>query len=164
MITRGNLAKQGFGYLDEEEKARYAWPLRFTPAAGTVLVVVGLSRQSPLLLAMVSAIALSGVLFPEGMAIDVVYNYGVRHLFGAPPLPAIPTPRRFSYLISTVLLAASAVSFAYGSTVLGWIVGGLVVVGGMILTSTLWCLGSWIFNACALGKSVIRPTAVARTR
>jgi hypothetical protein len=115
-------------------------------------------------LVVVSAIALSGALFPGGMAIDVAYNYGVRHLFGAPRLPAIPTPRRFSYLISTVLLAASAVSFAYGLTVLGWILGGLVVIGGMILTSTLWCLGSWIFNGCMAGMSVIRPTSVARTR
>jgi hypothetical protein len=141
---------QGFAYLDDQEQAEYAWLLRFTPAVGTALVAVGLVRQSPLLLAVVAAIALSGALFPHGMAIDLAYNYGVRHLFGAARLPGTPTPRRFSYLISTALLAGSAVSFVYGWTIPGWILGGLVVIGGTILTSTLWCLGSWIFNACTV--------------
>lgn len=155
--TRANLNMQGFGYLNDEEQGRCAWPLRFTPAVGTALVVVGLLRQSPMWLAVMSAIALSGALFPHGMAIDLAYNVGIRHLFHAPRLPPTPTPRRFSYLISTALLAGSAVSFAYGLTAAGWILGGLVAIGGTILTSTLWCLGSWIFRACALAVSAGLP-------
>ena len=162
--TRANLGRQGFGYLDDEELAEYAWPLRFTPAVGTALVAVGLIIESPWLLAGASAIALSGALFPRGMAIDVAYNHVVRHLLGAPRLPATPTPRRFSYVISTALLAGSAVSFAYGLNALGWILGGLVVIGGTILTSTLWCLGSWIFNTASAGMSASRPTWAARSR
>lgn len=162
--TKANLGRQGFGYLDDEEMAKYAWPLRFTPAVGTALVAVGLIMESPWLLAGASAIALSGALFPHGMAIDVAYNHVVRHLLCAPRLPATPTPRRFSYVISTALLAGSAVSFAYGLNALGWILGGLVVIGGTILTSTLWCLGSWIFNTASAGMSAIRPTWAARSR
>ncbi|MDO8308880.1 MAG: DUF4395 family protein [Actinomycetota bacterium] len=162
--TRANLGMQGFGYLDDEEQARFAWPLRFTPAVGTALVAVGLITESPWLLAAVSAIALSGALFPHGMAIDVAYNYGVRHLFRAPRLPATPTPRRYSYLLSTALLAGSAASFAYGLTASGWILGGLVVIGGTILASTLWCLGSWIFNACTAGMTDIHSAWSARPR
>jgi hypothetical protein len=75
-----------------------------------------------------------------------VYDLGVRHLFGAPPLPPTPTPRRFSYGISTVWLAGSAVSFYYGLPLLGFVLGGTVVIGGTILTTTLWCLGSWIYR------------------
>ena len=58
--TRANLDMQGFAYLSDEEQAEYAWPLRFTPAVGTALVVVGLVMQSPLLLAVICAIALVG--------------------------------------------------------------------------------------------------------
>jgi hypothetical protein len=145
--TRANLGMQGFAYLDDQEQAEYAWPLRFTPAVGTALVAVGLVRQSPLLLAVVGIFALSGALFPHGMAIDLFYNYGVRHLFGAARLPGTPTPRRFSYVISASLLAGSAVSFTVGWTVPGWILGGLVVIGGAILTSTLWCLVGWFTDA-----------------
>ena len=161
--TRANLDMQGFAYLSDEEQAEYAWPLRFTPAVGTALVAVGLVMQSPLLLAVICATALSGALFPHGMAIDLAYNYGVRHLFGAPRLPGTPTPRRFSYLISTALLAGSSVSFTYGWTIPGWVLGGLVVVGGTILTSTLWCLGSWIFTVSKAAMPAFHPKWTLRS-
>jgi len=82
-------------------------------------------------------VALSGALLPNGMLIDLVYNLGVRHLFRAPPLPPTPKPRQFSYLLSTVLLTGSALSFYYGLAVLAFILGGIVAIGGTILTTTL---------------------------
>ena len=140
-----NLDSQGFGGLRAEDERRVARSLRFTPAVGTALVLVGLVLQSPPWLATMALVALSGAVFPRGMVIDLVYNFGVRHVVHAPRLPSTPMPRRFSYLISTVLLAGSAVAFALGAALLGFILGGLVVMGGIILSSTLWCLGSWIY-------------------
>ncbi len=145
-FTKNNLNKQGFGKLDEEAKSRYALPLRFTPAVAITLIVIGLALQSPIWLGSMALVALSGALLPSGMLIDLVYNLGVRHLFRAPPLPPTPKPRQFSYLLSTVLLAGSALSFYYGLAVLGFILGGMVVIGGAILTTTLWCLGSWWYR------------------
>jgi hypothetical protein len=141
-----NLNGQGFGYLDQEAKYRYAWPLRFTPAVGTALIVIGLVLQSPIWLGSIALVALSGALFPRGMVIDLAYNYGVRHLFHAPPLPPTPKPRQFSYFISASSLAGAALSFAFGLPALGFVLGGMVVIGGTILTMTLWCLGSWIYR------------------
>ncbi len=145
-FTTANLNKQGFGKLDEEAKSRYALPLRFTPGVSTLLIVIGLALQSPIWLGSMALVALSGALLPSGMIIDLVYNLGVRHLFHAPPLPPAPKPRQFSYLLSTVLLAGSALSFYYGLSVLGFILGGMVVIGAAILTTTLWCLGSWYYR------------------
>ena len=145
-FTDANLNKQGFGKLDEAAKSRYALPLRFTPAVGTSLIFIGLILQSPVWLASMALVAFNGAVLPRGMVIDLTYNLGVRHLFGAPPLPSTPRPRRFSYLLSTVLLMGSAVSFYYGVSVLALILGGLVVVGGTILATTLWCLGSWWYT------------------
>lgn len=144
--TRTNLIEQGFGILDEEAKARYAAPLRFTPGVGTALVVAGLALRSPVWLGSMSLVALTGVLLPRGMVLDLVYNFGVRHIFHAPPLPPTPKPRRFSYLLSSVLLAGSALSFHYGFMAMGLILGGLVATGGAILTASLWCLGSWFYR------------------
>ncbi|UZJ26932.1 DUF4395 domain-containing protein (plasmid) [Rhodococcus antarcticus] len=141
-----NMDKQGFGDLDAAAKSRYAVPLRFTPALGTALIVVGLVLQSPLWLAAVAVIALSGVLLPEAMVLDLVYNHGVRHLFGGPALPPTPPPRRFSYALSATLLAGSALAFTLGLPAWGYLLGGAVAVGGTILTLTLWCLGSWIYR------------------
>ena len=140
--TKDNLDKQGFCDLDDEAKSRYALPLRFTPGVGTALIAIGLVLQSPIWLGSMALVTLSGVLLPRGMLLDLVYNLGVRHLFGAPPLPPTPTPRRFSYGISTVWLAGSAASFYYGLPLLGFVLGGTVVIGGTILTAALWCLGS----------------------
>lgn len=113
-FTASNLNGQGFGYLDQEAKCRYALPLRFTPIVGTALIVVGLVLQSPIWLGSMALVALSGALFPRGMVLDLAYNYGVRHLFHAPPLPPTPKPRQFSYFLSTSALAGAALSFAFG--------------------------------------------------
>jgi hypothetical protein len=145
-FTKTNLNKQGFGKLDDEAKFRYAFPLRFTPGVATILIVIGLALQSPIWLGSMALVAFSGALLPSGMLIDLVYNLGVRHLFGASPLPPTPKPRQFSYLLSTVLLTGSALSFYYGLSVLGFILGGMVVIGATILTTTLWCLGSWYYR------------------
>ena len=145
-FTKNNLNKQGFGKLDDEAKSRYALPLRFTPGVGATLIVIGLALQSPIWLGSMALVTLSGALLPSGMFIDLVYNLAVRHLFLASPLPLTPKPRQFSYLLSTVLLAGSALSFYYGVLVLGFILGGMVALGGTILTTTLWCLGSWFYS------------------
>ena len=160
-FTKTNLDKQGFGALDAAAQARYALPLRFTPGVGTTLVVIGLARRSPLWLGSTALVTLSGALLPNGMLIDLVYNHGVRHIFHAPPLPPTPKPRQFSYLLSTGCLAGSALSFHYKRPVLGLLFGGPVVVGGTLLTTTLWCFGSWcyrlIFRSAAAAARSFRP-------
>jgi hypothetical protein len=37
-------------------------------------------------------------------------------------------------------------SLARGLPVLGLVLGGIVVIGGTILTTTLWCLGSFVYR------------------
>ena len=145
-FTKDNLNKQGFASLNDEAKSRYALPLRFTPAVALILIVVGLALRSPVWLGAMSLVALSGAIFPGGMVLDLVYNLVVRHLFHAQALPATPTPRRFSYILSTVFLAASALSFYLGWPMLGFILGGMVAIGATILATSLWCLGSWFYR------------------
>ena len=145
-FTKSNLDKQGFGGLDDDAKSCYAWPLRFTPAVGTVLIVVGLAVQSPIFLGVGAIVPLTGALFPRGMILDLVYNLGIRHIFGAPALPPTPSPRRFSYLLSTMLITGSALSLYYGLSALGFVLGGIVALGGTILATTHWCLGSWFYR------------------
>ncbi|MCG2785779.1 MAG: DUF4395 family protein [Anaerolineae bacterium] len=145
-FTKNNLNKQGFGKLDDEAKSRYLLPLRFTPGVAIILIVIGLVLQSPIWIGAMALVAVSGALFPHGMLIDLVYNLAIRHLFGAPALPPTPTPRRFSYLLSTIFLTGSALAFYYGLALLGFFLGFLVVIAGTVLTTTLWCLGSWWYR------------------
>lgn len=145
-FTKDNLDDQGFGYLNTTGKSQIAWPIRFTPGLSIGLVAIGLGLQSPWLLGGVALVGLAGACFPKGMPFDVLYNYGVRHLFHAPLLPPTPMPRRFSYGISAVLLAGSAVAFYGGWPALGFVLGGSVCLAGAVLTTTLWCLGSRIYR------------------
>jgi hypothetical protein len=163
VFTDNNLNGQGFGYLDPEAKYRYALPLRFTPAVATTLIVIGLVFQSPIWLGSMALVALSGALFSRGMVIDLVYNYGVRHLFHSPPLPPTPKPRQFSYFLSASSLTGAALSFAFGLPALGFILGGMVVIGATILTTTLWCLGSWIYRTVFGPRFRHRSTAEPRS-
>jgi len=144
--TRTNLDRQGFAGLDDGAKARYALPLRFTPGIGTTLIVIGLLLQSPTWLGSMAVVAAIGAMLPRGMPIDLAYNVGVRHLLRTPRLPPTPKPRQFSYLLSACLLTASALAFNSDMSALGLIFGGVVVIGGAVLTTTLWCLGSWIYR------------------
>ncbi len=144
--TRTNLDRQGFEGLDDGAKARYALPLRFTPGTGTTLIVIGLLLQSPIWLGSMAVVALIGATLPSGMPLDLVYNVGVRHLLDTPRLPPTPKPRQFSYFLSACLLTASALSFKGNMPALGLIFGGVVVIGGSVLTTTLWCLGSWVYG------------------
>ncbi|WP_407343557.1 DUF4395 family protein [Pengzhenrongella phosphoraccumulans] len=141
-----NLDRQGFADLDASAKSCFAMPLRFTPAVGTILIVTGLFFQSVIWIGIMALVAFSGAIWPRGMALDLIYNHVIRHLFGSPSLPSTPTPRRFSYLLSTAMLTISAACFYYGESLLGFIFGGFVVFGGAILTVSLWCLGSWIYR------------------
>ncbi len=151
--TRKNLNAQGFQWLGDEAKSRFALPLRFTPTVGTILVLLGLILQSPKVLGAVALIALSGALFPRGMVIDLAYNLAVRHLFHASRLPATPAPRRFSYLLSAALLSGSALALERGLTVLGIVLGGAVALGGAVLATTLFCLGSVFYRLLPLSKT-----------
>ncbi len=145
-FEKANLDRQGFDCLDDEAKRVYALPLRFTPFVATASVIIGLVLQSSLWLGTMALIALSGALLPRGMLIDVTYNLGARYLFRSAPLPSTPTPRRFSYLLSTILLTGSALSFQLGLPVAGYVLGGIVAIGGATLAITLWCLGSWAYG------------------
>lgn len=156
-FTKHNLNEQGFDNLDDAAKSRIVWPLRFTPGLGVSLIAIGLVWQSPIYMGVLALIALSGALLPHGIP-DLIYNFGVRHLFRAPPLPPMPKPRRFSYFISTTFLAGSALSFYYGLPVLGIVLGGSVCIAGAVLMTTLWCLGSWIYKLIfGSGSQVISP-------
>lgn len=140
-----NLCLQGFCDKGDPARSSLQWSVRFTPAVSIALVAVGLVQASPGLVGIMALVALCGAIFPKAMPIDLLYNLGVRHLFHLAPLPPTPKPRQLSYLISAVLLVASALAFLAGYPLAGRLLGGAVCVAGAVLVTTLWCLGSWLY-------------------
>ncbi len=112
----------------------------------TALIVVGLVLQSPIWLGVMAVGAIIGAILPRGHPVDFLYNFGVRYLFGAPPLPPNPKPRRFACVVTTLFLIGSALSFQYGLPVLAFVLGGSLSVVLLINTLTNWCLAGWMYG------------------
>lgn len=140
-----NLVVQGY-CLSAEQSRDLRWGLRFPTAICLALVVAGLLLESAaVILALVPIGALAG--WTPRHPFDLIWNHGLRHLSGAPPLPPNPTPRRHAFKLATVWLLAVAVLFAAGqptaALVLGWT---LIAVCGLV-TTTNFCIPSTLLGA-----------------
>jgi hypothetical protein len=154
-FTKSYLNMQGYVHLDDETKSRYALALRFSPVVCTTLIIIGVVLQSPIWLGVMTVVAIIAAILPRGHPIDLICNFGVRYLFGAPALPPNPKPRRFAGVVTTLLLIGSALSFQYGLPVLGFVLGGSLSAVLLVNTLTNWCLASWMY-----GLIFSRPKAV----
>ena len=138
--THENLGTQGY-CLSPIEARQLRVGLRFPTALCLALVGVGLALQSALLIAMLVPIgAVAG--WSSRHPFDHLWNHGVRHLTGAPPLPPNPTRRRHAFKLATVWLGAIAVLFAAGQATGALVLGGVLVSVCSLVTVTNFCIPS----------------------
>src|SRR2546430_8287905 len=116
-------------------RRRLAVGLRFSSGTCLLLVITALALESPAM-----SFALTGVGLVAGLTsrhpFDLVWNHGVRHLTGAPPLPPNPTRRRHAFKIATVWLLAVGALLAAGLTAVALVLGGLLVAACPTVTAT----------------------------
>ena len=122
---RSNLSTQGY-CLSDAERRELSVGLRFSTGLCLALVIVALALESPV---MVFALSVIGVI--AGLSarhpFDHLWNHGVRHLVGGPPLPPNPTRRRHAFKVATAWLV---------------VVGGLLAAACATVTATNLCLPS----------------------
>jgi hypothetical protein len=137
---RGNLTTQGY-CLNDDERRRLALGLRFSTGACLLLVITALALESSAMI-----FALSGMGLVAGWTsrhpFDLVWNYGVRHPAGGPPLPPNPARRRHAFKIATVWLLAVGTLLATGSTTVALVLGGLLVAACATVTAINFCVPS----------------------
>lgn len=140
------LAMQGWSG-DELVQARQTgvWQ-RFSPALCLTFTIVGTALASPVILLALAVTAVGGALLP-GHPFDVVYNRGVRHLLGRPPLPPTRAARRSACAVASIWLAATAWAFGAGADVLGYLLGGSLAGAAAVFTFAGFCIPSFLFNA-----------------
>jgi Domain of unknown function (DUF4395) len=139
-----NLLTQGY-CLTDTERGRLKLGLRFATGLCTALVALSLSLESSALLAVLAAIGAVAGLTPRH-PFDLIWNYGVRHRFGAPPVPPNPTRRRHAFKIAAVSLLIVAVLFAAALPTAALAFGGALLVACGIVTATNFCLPSFLFS------------------
>jgi hypothetical protein len=107
--------------------------------------VTGLALQSAvLILALVPIGAVAG--WTRRHPFDLIWNYGLRHLSGAPELPPNPTPRRHAFKLATVWLLAVGLLFAFGQTTVGLVLGAILVGVCGLVTTTNFCVPSTVLG------------------
>lgn len=128
--------------------------MRFTPTVCTAMTITALTLQLPWLALFVSALGLWAFFFPAAHPMDLIYNYGVRHLLGATKLPPNPLQRRLACLSAGIMNFVVGLAFLLAWNGTAYIIGGILVVLQLIVITTHFCVLSWLYEGImrAFGK------------
>lgn len=144
-VTRRRLEIQGFVDIDEDLLAETAPWLRFPFVLCTILAATGTTLASPLFLwalMPLSAIAAFSSVHP----FDLLYNYGLRYFTGTRPLPKRGAPNRFACGLGTVWLFSTGLAFYWGADLLGYVLGAMLTVVGILVSTIDFCIPSLIYR------------------
>jgi hypothetical protein len=141
------LSVQGY-QLPVEQRRALRVGVRLPTALCLALVLTGLVVQSAVLIfALVPIGAVAG--WTPRHPFDAVWNHGLRHLNGAPPLPPNPRRRRHSFKLATVWLAGVGALLALGQTTAALGLGAVLVGVCALVTATNICVPSMLLWAWA---------------
>ncbi|MFD1645987.1 DUF4395 family protein [Haloarchaeobius litoreus] len=139
------LEMQGFTCSsDPAFEAVVPW-LRLSPALTTTVATLGIILPSPLVLvtlALVTGFCAVTTRHP----FDLLYNHGIRTLIGSATLPRNEVPRRFACGMATVWLVMTAIAFWRGTTLVGYVLGLLLIAFGGLVATTHFCFGALVYR------------------
>lgn len=144
--SRGCLTMQGYSALDAGERKQLWLGLRFAPLLCLTGIALGTILASPVLLLVMAATAFAGGFLMPKHPFDYAYDVLLRPLFGGPPVPESPAPRRFACQMATVWIVAIAAAFWAGASVVAWALAIPLLLTGAVVTTTNWCLPSFIYG------------------
>jgi rhodanese-related sulfurtransferase len=140
------LFQQGYQHYSPDELRQLEWGLRFTPGVCAAITAVALYLQEPIALFVVAFLGMYAFFFPAGHPMDLIYNHGVRHLFGAVALPENPLPRRMACLAAGVMNSAAAFLFLADMPLAAIVVGVTLLCLQVIVITTHFCTLSFIYE------------------
>jgi rhodanese-related sulfurtransferase len=148
------LFQQGYQEYSPGELKQLEWGLRFTPFACSAITAYGLFTQQPTVLFVVSLLGIWAFIAPAAHPMDLIYNHGVRRLFGAVALPENPFQRRLACLAAGVMNFAAALLFVLQLPTAALAVGVMLLSLQAIVITTHLCVLSWMYEGImrALGK------------
>jgi hypothetical protein len=154
---------QGFVGLDDATLYAARYWLRLAPAICLIWTAVGTALAEPMILwALMPFAAMGGVL--RGHPFDVIYHQALRYWLGGRPLPTYRAPRRFACVLATVWVGAAALAFQAGLALIGYALGGSLMLLATVQVSTGFCVPSFIyrgifgFPTCPLANGAGYPT------
>ena len=137
---------QGFDTIDEDVLARIAPWLRLAFGLFATVEIVGTALAStPILLTLAAIAFLAGILPVHPF--DLIYNHGIRHMTGTPPMPKRGPPSRFACGVGALWLIVTVGAFDGGWTVVGYALGFTLASVAILVSTIDICLPSMIFRA-----------------
>jgi hypothetical protein len=141
------LSVQGY-QLSAQQRRALRVGVRLPTGLCLALVLTGLvARSAVLILALVPIGAVAG--WTPRHPFDAVWNHGLRHLHGAPPLPPNPHRRRHTFKLATVWLAGVGALLASGQPAAALGLGAVLVGVCVLVTATNICVPSILLSAWA---------------
>lgn len=143
---RRTIAAEGFvAPLDDIAAVQMAYGLRLAPAVCLAWTATGTFLAAPTILWALIPFAALGAILPNH-PFDVIYNFGLRHLIGAAPLPHYPITRRIVCMIATVMLLITAWGFYTGLPIVGYTIGGLMIASALLYSTSGLCVISFLLQ------------------
>ena len=150
---------QGFDTIDEDVLARIAPWLRLAFGLCAILAIVGTALASTPILLTLAAIAFLATILPVH-PFDLIYNLGIRHVTGTPPLPKRGPPSRFACGVGALWLIVTVGAFDYSFTVVGYVLGYTLALTALLASTTDICIPCMLFRVL-LGRPWARAGRVA---
>lgn len=144
-VTRRRLDIQGFENVADPDLAAVLPWNRLAFGLCTAIAAGGTALGTPAVLLGLVPVALLGAVFPVH-PFDLLYNHGIRRLTGTPALPRRGAPARFACGLATVWLLSTAWAFSAGHTSAGYLLGGLLVATGTLVSTTDICIPSLVYR------------------
>ena len=136
---------QGVIGLDESALAEIGPWLRLAPAVCSALIAVATFLGLPIAFWVLMPLGLICAIFGTH-PVNLLYNLGLRHLFGTRRIPRSGAPMRFSCLLAALWLGSTGIAFLVGVPLLGYALGAALVVATGVAATTPICPGCLIYE------------------
>jgi hypothetical protein len=149
-----NLTVQGYALTASQSRA-LRFGLRWSTGACMALAAAALLLQSEIFILMLVPIGIVAG-WTSRHPFDLIWNYGLRHVTGSPPLPPNPPRRRHAFKLATIFLVAIALLFALGHPTAALILGAMMIAVCGLVTGVNFCVPSTVLNIVDAKRSAER--------
>jgi low affinity Fe/Cu permease len=143
---------QGIIGLDDAALAELRPWLRLAPAVCSALIAVATFLGQPIALWVLMPLGLICATFGTH-PVNMLYNIGLRHLFGTRRIPRSGAPVRFSCLVAALWLGGTGIAFVGGVPLLGYALGTALVLATGVAATTSFCPGCFIYERLKRGAA-----------
>jgi hypothetical protein len=138
------IRQQGFATQRADEQLYTA--LMLQPRIIGAVVALAIVVQNLVLFLVLAATLWWSALVPTRNPFDAIYNHAFARPRGLPPLGAAPAPRRFATGLAGTFALAIGVALLAGTTVVAWVIEGLLTVAVMEVVLRDNCAGANLYH------------------